>query len=575
MADPEIALAAAFQRAITVAFGPEYAAVDPAIRSSNHADYQANVALGLKARLGRPPRQIAEALLEKLDTGGLVERTEIAGPGFVNITLSREFLEAELRNVAGDPWVGLGTAESRDTVVIDYSSPNLAKEMHVGHLRSTILGDALARLLEARGHRVIRQNHIGDWGTPFGMLLEHLLDEGEDVVDRSMGELKEFYQAARVKFDEDPAFADRSRHRVVLLQGGDEATLVLWKRLVSATLRYSADLYRKLGVTLKEEDVAGESFYNSMLPDVAAELEAKGIATVSDGALCVFPPGFSGREGAPLPLIVRKQDGGYGYATTDLAAIRYRLGTLGATRVLVVVGQEQSQHLAMVFATAKLAGWLVAPARAEHVAFGAMLGEDGKMFRTRAGGSVRLVDLLDEAVVRARAVVAEKNPDLATEVREEVARMVGVGAVKYADLSSDRVKAYVFDYARMLAFEGNTAPYLQYAHARIRSIFRKGAEGESDPTAIRVVMPAERALALAVLRFPAAAHHVEQALEPHALCTYLHDLATAFSAFYEACPVLKAATDQERRSRLGLADLTARVLARGLELLGIEAPARM
>jgi arginyl-tRNA synthetase len=575
MADPEVALAAAFQRALVAAFGAEYSGVDPAIRSSAHADYQANVALGLKARLGRAPRQIAEALVEKLDVGGLIERADIAGPGFVNITLGNDFLADELRVVARDPRLGIGVAESPETVVIDYSSPNLAKEMHVGHLRSTILGDALARLLEARGHRVIRQNHLGDWGTPFGMLIEHMLDEGEDAVDRSMGELKEFYQAARKKFDEDPAFADRARHRVVLLQAGDSATLVLWKRLVSATLRYSAGLYRKLGVTLEEEDVAGESFYNAMLPEVATELETKGLARMSDGALCVFPPGFSGRDGAPLPLIVRKQDGGYGYATTDLAAIRYRLGTLGATRVLVVVGQEQSQHLAMVFETAKLAGWLVPPARAEHVVFGAMLGADGKMFRTRVGGSVRLVDLLDEAVERARAVVAEKNPELPTETREEVARMIGIGAVKYADLSSDRVKGYVFDYARMLAFEGNTAPYLQYAHARIRSIFRKGAEGDADPAAIRVVLPAERALALAILRFPSAVSHVEQALEPHALATYLYDLATAFSGFYEACPVLKASTDGERRSRLAVADLTARVLARGLELLGIEAPARM
>jgi len=575
MADPELALADAFRRALTAAFGEGYETVDPAIRSSQHADYQANLALGLKARLGKAPREIAQEIVAKLDASELIARAEIAGPGFVNVTLGEGYLSGALRDVARDTRLGLAAAERPDVVVIDYSSPNVAKEMHVGHLRSTILGDALARVLEALGHRVIRQNHLGDWGTPFGMLIEHLLDVGESAADSSMAELKEFYQAARKKFDEDPAFADRARRRVVLLQGGDAATLALWKRLVGATLRHAGELYRKLGVTLREEHVAGESFYNPMLADVVSELQKKGLAKESDGALCVFPPGFKGRDGAPLPLIVQKQDGGYGYATTDLAAIRYRVGTLGATRVLIVVGAEQQQHLAMVFETAKLAGWLVPPARAEHVWFGSVLGEDGKMFKTRSGQSVRLIDLLDEAVERARAVVAEKNPELDAATRERVAGIIGIGAVKYADLSSDRVKGYVFDYARMLAFEGNTAPYLQYAHARIRSIFRKGAEAPPDPSAIAIAAPAERALALAILRFPTAVRAVSDTLEPHKLCTYLYDLATSFSAFYEACPVLKAPTEEERRSRLALSDLTARVLARGLELLGIEAPDRM
>jgi arginyl-tRNA synthetase len=575
MADPELLISHAFRRALEAAFGPEYGAVDPAIRASQHADYQANAALGLKAKLGKPPREIAQAIVEKLDAWDLVEKTEIAGPGFVNVTLKSEFLARELHAVAQDELLGLPPAEKPDTVVIDYSSPNVAKEMHVGHLRSTILGDALARVLEALGHRVIRQNHLGDWGTPFGMLIEHLLDVGEDAAESSMSELKDFYQAARKKFDDDPDFAERARKRVVLLQGGDVPTLALWKRLVAATLRHASELYEKLGVTLREEHVAGESFYNAMLADVVEELRKKGLATESDGALCVFPPGFAGRDGAPVPLIVQKQDGGYGYATTDLAAIRYRLGTLGATRVLVVVGAEQSQHLAMIFETAKLAGWLVPPARAEHVAFGAVLGEGGKMFKTRAGQSVRLGDLLDEAVERARAVVADKNPELDVETREDVARMIGIGAVKYADLSSDRLKGYVFDYARMLAFEGNTAPYLQYAHARIRSIFRKGGAGPAEPAGIHIEAPAERALALAILRFPTAVTAVAATLEPHKLCTYLYDLATAFSTFYEACPVLKAATDEQRESRLALSDLTARVLARGLDLLGISAPERM
>ncbi len=575
MADPELVLGRVFREALGAAFGAEYDSVDPSIRASQHADYQANAALGLKARLGKAPRQIAEALVATLVAPELIERADIAGPGFINVTLRTEYLARELRAVAEDPRLGLPLATPADTVVIDYSSPNVAKEMHVGHLRSTILGDALARVLEALGHRVIRQNHLGDWGTPFGMLIEHLLDAGDDAADRSMGELKDFYQAARQKFDEDPAFADRARRRVVLLQGGDAPTLELWKRLVGVTLTHASELYATLGVTLRDEHLAGESFYNSLLADVVAELRAKNLAVESEGALCVFPPGFTGRDGAPVPLIVQKQDGGYGYATTDLAAIRYRLATLHATRVLVVVGAEQHQHFAMVFETAKMAGWLAPPARAEHVAFGPVLGTDGKMFKTRAGQSVRLVDLLSEAVERARAVVAEKNPELDPATRQAVARAIGIGAVKYADLSSDRVKGYVFDYDRMLAFEGNTAPYLQYAHARIRSIFRKGSESVPEPSAIRIAAPAERALALTVLRFPTAVASVAEVLEPHKLCTYLYDLATSFSAFYEACPVLKAATDEERRSRLALADLTARVLARGLDVLGIAAPERM
>jgi arginyl-tRNA synthetase len=575
MSDPLLHLVPAFRRALEAAFGPEYASTDPAIRSSNHADYQVNVALGLKARLGRAPRDIASAILARFDVGDMVERAEVAGPGFINVVLKNEFLASELRKVARDDRLGLPIAEPKETVVVDYSSPNVAKEMHVGHLRSTIIGDALVRVLEALGHRVIRQNHLGDWGTPFGMLIEHLRDVGDRAVWSSMADLNAFYKDARKRFDEDPGFAERARKRVVLLQGGDAETLALWKELVDATRKHAQALYDELGVTLRDGDVAGESFYNPMLKDVIAELDRKGLLEKSEGALCVFPPGFTGRDGARVPLIVEKQDGGHGYATTDLAAIRYRIEKLGATRILVVVGAPQAQHFAMVFATAKLAGWLVPPVRAEHVAFGSVLGADGKMFKTRAGEAVRLEELLDEAVDRARAVVAEKNPELPEETRERVARAVGIGAVKYADLSSDRVKDYVFDYARMLAFEGNTAPYLQYAHARIRSIFRRGAVEPPDPSVIEIRERAERNLALALLRFPSVVAAVADALEPHQLCTYLFELATTFSTFYEECPVLKAPSDDERASRLALADTTARVLAKGLGLLGIEAPDRM
>jgi len=572
--DPLVALGPVFRSALGKAFGAELADTDPVLRSSQHADFQANLALPLGKRLGRPPREVAGALVAELGTSELIEKTEIAGPGFINIHVGNGWLSSALAQVAAGS-LGLAPVAHPETVAIDYSSPNVAKEMHVGHLRSTIIGDALARVLEAQGHRVVRQNHLGDWGTPFGMLIEHLLDGGSESAEHSVRDLNAFYQAARKKFDDDPAFAERARRRVVLLQGGDADTLALWKKLVDASKAYFASVYALLGITLGDADVAGESLYNPLLAGVIAELCAKGLAVDSDGAVCVFPPGFSGREGEPLPLIIQKQDGGYGYATTDLAAIRYRVEKLGASRIVYVVGSPQAQHLSMVFAAAKLAGWLPATVRAEHVAFGSVLGADKKMLKTRAGETTRLIDLLDEAVSRARAIVAEKNPTLDAAEQEAIARAVGIGAVKYADLSSDRIKDYVFDFDRMLAFEGNTAPYLQYAHARIRSIFRKGEAAVPPPGAIVIAQPAEKALAKLLLAFPTVVDDVATTLHPHKLCGYLFELATAFSGFYESCPVLKAGTPAERDSRLALSDLTARIVERGLGLLGIEAPARM
>lgn len=577
MADPVHALARALQAAITAAFGAEHAAVDPSLRRSTHADYQANAAMALGKRLGRPPREVAAAIVAALQLDGICRKVEIAGPGFVNLTLEDAYLTRELAETAGGGRLGIAPAAQPETVIVDYSGPNAAKEMHVGHLRSTIIGDALARVLEALGHRVIRQNHLGDWGTPFGMLIEHMLDLGEAAASQelSVGDLDAFYRQARAKFDGDPAFAERSRRRVVRLQGGDEQTLALWRQLVRESTRYFESVYRRLGVTLTDADFAGESFYNPMLPDVIEELGRKGLARESEGALCVFPAGFTGKDGAPLPLIVRKQDGGYGYATTDLAAIRHRLTTVGARRIVYVVGAPQSQHFAMVFATAREAGWLAPPARAEHVAFGSVLGADKKMFKTRSGDTVKLSDLLDEATERASKVVREKNPELDAEAGDAVARAVGVGAVKYADLSSDRIKDYVFDWDRMLAFEGNTAPYLMYAHARIRSIFRKAGVESPREAGIVLSEPAERALVLELLRFGAVLEDVAATLEPHRLCGYLFELAGSFTTFYERCPVLRAESDEVRRSRLALCDLTAEVLAKGLGLLGIEAPERM
>jgi arginyl-tRNA synthetase len=578
MSDPRLILAERLQRAVAAAFGAEQANADPMVRRSERADYQADLAMGLAKALKRAPRQVAEAVIAKVDLAGICERVEIAGPGFINLTLARGFLEAEVSALAGDRRLGVPQAAHRDKVVIDYSAPNVAKEMHVGHLRSTIIGDSLARLLEAVGHDVVRQNHVGDWGTPFGMLLEHLVDVGESA-NTDLSQLGDFYRNARAKFDADPQFAERARRRVVLLQAGDAPTLDLWRKLLDVSKHHFADNYAKLGVLLADDDIRGESFYNPMLPELVAELERRGIARVSDGALCVFPPGFTNRDGEPLPLIVRKQDGGYNYATTDLAALRYRAQTLHGTRLLYVVGTPQQQHLAMVFAVGTLAGWLAPPARAEHVAFGSVLGADKKMLKSRAGDTVKLSELLDEAIERAAAELAKRDPEREPAARRALAPIIGIGAVKYADLANDRIKDYVFDWDRMLAAEGRTGPYLQYAHARIRSIFRKAAESGIDRpaagTPIVLAEPAERALALELLGFGAAVLEAAESLRPHRLAGYLYDLATVFTTFFESCSVLRAPDDATRASRLALCELTADVLARGLDLLGIDAPDRM
>ena len=568
MLDLVAALRERVTAAVRAAFGEDAASTDPAVHRSDHADYQADVALALARRLKRSPRDVAAALVGHLATDDLVAEAVVSGPGFINLTIRADNLGQGLDRM-------LATEEqpsSRETVVVDYSAPNVAKEMHVGHLRSTIIGDAIARLLEFEGDRVIRQNHVGDWGTPFGMLIEHLLDERATGHEAGVRELVAFYQAARAKFDADPAFAERARRRVVLLQGGDADTLALWHRLIDVSVAHFSELYERLGVTLRPEDVAGESRYNADLPDVVAELRRAGLARESERALCVFPPGFTTREGEPLPLIVRKQDGGFTYATTDLAALRYRVRTLGARRVIYVVGTPQTQHLAMVFATARLAGWVDDGVRLEHVAFGSVLGPDRKMLKTRAGESISLAALLDEAVERAARVVEEKSPHLDPAQKARIAAAVGIGAVKYVDLANDRIKDYVFDWSRMLALDGNTAPYLMYAHARIRSILRRASEeGTAAIGPIAVETPEERALALALLEFPATLARTAETLQPHRICGQLYEIASVFTTFYERCPVLRAPAPV-RASRLALCSLTAQVLARGLDLLGIAAP---
>jgi arginyl-tRNA synthetase len=574
MADPLVIVADLLAPAFASVAGTDEA-VDPVVRPSDRADAQANGALALAKTLGRKPRDVADDVVAAANLAGKAT-VEVAGPGFINVTFDEGFLEEQLDLLATDDRLGVRLAATPERVVVDYSAPNIAKEMHIGHLRTTVIGDALVRLLDFVGHTVIRENHVGDWGTPFGMLIEHLLDIGETeaVSELSVGDLDGFYKQARTKFDGSEAFQDRARKRVVLLQSGDPDTLRMWKLLVDLSMQYFDRLYRKLGVLLTDDDLAGESMYNDLLPDVVERLRTVGLLQESDGAEVVFPPGYTNREGEPLPLIVQKRGGGFNYGTSDLACVLDRVERVKATLLLYVVGAPQSQHLAMVFDVAAMAGWLRPPARAVHVAFGNVLGTDRKMLKSRSGEPVRFVDVVDEAVERATASVREKNPDLPHDEQIDIGRMVGTGALKYADLSTDRIKDYVFDWDRMLSFEGNTAPYLQYAHARIKSILRRAAQSETAQRSAQTLVLQERELILQLLQFDSAVHDTLDKYSPHRLCTYLFELAQNFTAFYEACPVLKA-EPHTRAFRLVLCEQTARVLAKGLDLLGIEAPERM
>ena len=551
---------------------------DPTVRASDRADAQINGALALAKKLGSNPGEIAQRVVDSGVLDGVASELEIAGPGFVNVSFSSEFLAAALGVVAVDDRLGVAPATDAKTVVIDYSAPNVAKEMHVGHLRSTVIGDSLVRMFEFLGHRVIRENHIGDWGRPFGMLIEHLLDLGEDVaaVGLTQGDLDGFYKQANAKFADSEEFQDRSRARVVLLQGGDDETTRLWQRLGEMSTVYFNEVYAKLGVLLTDDDLAGESMYQPMMADTVERLDGAGLLVEDDGAKVVFPPGFENREGDPLPLIIQARTGGFNYATSDLSCVIDRVERLGADLMLYVIGAPQQQHLQMVFAVAEMAGWLAPPTEAVHVGFGNVLGVDRKMLRSRSGDSVKLVDLLDEAIERADNAIAEKNAELTGDERASVARMIGIGAVKYADLSNDRVKDYVFDLDRMVSFDGNTGPYLQYAHARICSIFRRADIDRASVRGLSILVeaPQERALALRLLAYPTAIDATIGSYSPHKLCTYVYELASDFTAFYEHCPVLKA-DEPTRSSRLALADLTARTLAHSLRLLGIDAPEQM
>jgi arginyl-tRNA synthetase len=575
MTDPEAALSALVRQALVAELGAEFAAADPQIRPSAFADFQSNVALSLARQLGRAPRDVAAPVAARLAASDAVASAAASGPGFINIALADDWIAGQSTAQIADPRLGVAQADPIELVVVDYSGPNVAKELHAGHLRATVVGEAVARIFQHLGYNVVRAAHLGDWGTQFGQLIEHALDIGEQATydELAAGEFTAFYQAARAKFDSDPIFADRARNRVVQLQAGEPDAIRLWHLLVEDSMKYLRTIYSRLDVRFTDADMAPESFYNSMLADVNDELERKGLAVISQGALCAFPPGFSGRDGKPVPLMLRKSDGGYGYDSTDAAAIRYRLTKLGASRIIYVVGSEQHQHLEMIFELARQAGWLVPPARAEHAVIGLMTGPGGQRLRTRSGEQVKLADLIDEAVDRAAAVIADRYDDPLQ--REQIAEAVGIGALKYGDLSVARNSGYVLDFDRLLALTGNTGPYLQYATARIRSIFaRAGLDPATARGPIELGTPAERALALRLLGFGRAVSDSASTAEPHKLAGYLFELASSFTTFYEQCPVLTA-EGTTRQSRLALSALTLHVLVTGLGLLGIPVPDRM
>ncbi len=553
---------------------------EPQVRQSakvQFGDYQANGMMAVAKKLGMAPRQLAEQVLTHLDLSGIASKVEIAGPGFINIFLEPAFLAEQVQQALASDRLGV-SQPTRQTIVVDYSAPNVAKEMHVGHLRSTIIGDAAVRTLEFLGHHVIRANHVGDWGTQFGMLIAWLeKQQQENAGDMALADLEGFYRDAKKHYDEDEAFAERARNYVVKLQSGDTYFREMWRKLVDITMTQNQITYDRLNVTLTRDDVMGESLYNPMLPGIVADLKAKGLAVESEGATVVFLDEFKNKEGDPMGVIIQKKDGGYLYTTTDIACAKYRYETLHADRVLYYIDSRQHQHLMQAWTIVRKAGYVPDSVPLEHHMFGMMLGKDGKPFKTRAGGTVKLADLLDEALERARRLVAEKNPDMPADELEKLANAVGIGAVKYADLSKNRTTDYIFDWDNMLAFEGNTAPYMQYAYTRVLSVFRKANIDEQALASAPVIISEDREAQLAarLLQFEETLTVVAREGTPHVMCAYLYDVAGLFSGFYEHCPILSAENDAIRNSRLKLAQLTAKTLKLGLDTLGIETVERM
>lgn len=553
--------------AVTISTKPEF------------GDYQINGAMAAAKLLKMNPRQLAEQLVQKLELTDIADKTEIAGPGFINVTLNKFWLAAQLQLASSDPRLGVAANVAPQTVVVDYSAPNLAKEMHVGHLRSTIIGDAVVRTLEFWGDKVIRQNHMGDWGTQFGMLIAHLEDKlaaGIDLEQVALADLEDFYREAKKRFDDETGFADKARDYVVKLQGGDNHCQKLWQLFIDTSIKHSDEVYQKLNVTLTHADIKPESAYNSMLPGIVEDLKQKQLAVEDMGALVVFLAELADKEGNPSPFIVQKTGGGFLYATTDLAACQYRSHELNADRVIIFTDARQALHFKQVELVARKAEYLRAETAYEHCPFGTMMGEDGKPFKTRTGGTVKLAELLEEAVVRAKAVVQEKSSDLTEAEVDEVARKVGIGAVKFADLSKNRTSDYIFSWDAMLSFEGATAPYLQYAYTRVRSILRRAEITESFSATLNLVELQEKQLAVKLLRFEETLQQVIKDAQPNLLCNYLYELASLYMTFYEACPMLKDGIEPDvRDSRLMLSIMTSRLLKQGLDLLGIGVMERM
>ncbi|WP_109078820.1 arginine--tRNA ligase [Aggregatibacter kilianii] len=540
-------------------------------------DYQANGIMPAAKKLGLNPREFAQKVLEHAELQDIAEKTEIAGPGFINIFLKETWLADNINNAVKDPKLGVHNHE-KQTVVVDYSSPNVAKEMHVGHLRSTIIGDAVVRTLEFLGNHVIRANHVGDWGTQFGMLIAYLEKmENEHASEMELSDLEAFYRAAKKHYDEDPVFAEKARNYVVKLQGGDEYCRTMWQKLVKITMQQNQHNYDRLNVTLTEKDVMGESLYNPMLPGIVEDLKKQGLAVEDDGALVVYLDEFKNKDGDPMGVIVQKKDGGFLYTTTDIAAAKYRYETLKADRALVFSDTRQSQHMQQAWLITRKAGYVPDSFQLEHKNFGMMLGKDGKPFKTRSGDTVKLADLLDEAIERAGVLISQKSTALSDQEKTDVIEAVGIGSVKYADLSKNRTTDYVFDWDNMLSFEGNTAPYMQYAYTRIRSIFNRSQIAPSDVEQAQLTLSdeKERALAIKLLQFEEAIQTVAKDGTPHVLCAYLYELAGVFSSFYEHCPILNNEDQQVKLSRLKLALLTERTLKQGLDLLGIKTVEKM
>ena len=540
-------------------------------------DYQANGIMPAAKKLGLNPREFAQSVLDKAELQDIAEKTEIAGPGFINIFLKDTWLADKISCAVQDPKLGVHNPE-KQTVVVDYSSPNVAKEMHVGHLRSTIIGDAVVRTLEFLGNHVIRANHVGDWGTQFGMLIAYLEKmENEHASEMELSDLEAFYRAAKKHYDEDPVFAEKARNYVVKLQSGDEYCRTMWQKLVKITMQQNQHNYDRLNVTLTNKDVMGESLYNPMLPGIVEDLKKQGLAVEDDGALVVYLDEFKNKDGDPMGVIVQKKDGGFLYTTTDIAAAKYRYETLKAHRALVFSDTRQSQHMQQAWLITRKAGYVPDSFQLEHKNFGMMLGKDGKPFKTRSGDTVKLADLLDEAIERAGVLISQKSTALSEQEKADVIEAVGIGSVKYADLSKNRTTDYVFDWDNMLSFEGNTAPYMQYAYTRIRSIFNRSQIdlSEVEQAQLSITDEKERALAIKLLQFEEAVQVVGKEGTPHVLCAYLYELAGIFSSFYEHCPILNNDNQQVKLSRLKLALLTERTLKQGLDLLGIKTVEKM